>query len=264
MVANAAEGPPPPRVSPPGVTPGVDPVPPAPHPSAEANAPEGPHDLAARVDQRIAARFGQPNRVVAAVTLAVALGLISWIVLLGFTLPPRYDAGHWPLLWIGYDVAEVAVLAFAAWAAWFRRQVLATTALVAGVLLLCDAWFDIVTSWGHRDQWVTLATGLGAEIPLAVFFLWLYRTLLMRSLATFHELAHDGVVGQRLVDTPFVFLIDETGPAAGRAGDEVAGVAGTDAAVDGTQQGARGTEPPPGPTATGPATTEAPGGPSPP
>lgn len=163
---------------------------------------------------RLLARFGAPNRAVALLMLVIAVCLIPWIILLGFTLPPRYDAGHWPLLWIGYDVAEVAVLAFAAWAAWFRRQILAGTALVVAVLLFVDAWFDIVTSWGHSDQWVTLATGLGAEIPLALFFLWLYRTLILRSLAAFHEAAHDGIVTTRIVDSPFVFRIEDVGSAA--------------------------------------------------
>ena len=32
---------------------------------------------------------------------------------------------------------------------------------------------DILTSIGHKDQWITLATGLGSELPLALFFFWL-------------------------------------------------------------------------------------------
>lgn len=159
-------------------------------------------------EHRLFARLAAPNRVIAVVTLVAAAGLIPWIIFLGFTLPPRYDAGHWRLLWIGYDVAEVVVLAFVGWAAWFRRQILGSMALVAAVLLFSDAWFDIVTSWGHRDQWVTLATGLGVEIPLAIFFVWLYRRLMLRSLAAFHEVAHDGVVTSRLVDMPFVFSVE--------------------------------------------------------
>ncbi len=149
-------------------------------------------------------RFGTPHRVVAGVILVIAVALVPWIVFLGVTLPPRYEAGHWPLLWIGYDVAEVAVLLVAAWAAWFRRQILAATSLVAATLMLCDAWFDVVSSFGHRDQWVTLATAIGGEIPLAVFFLWLYHSIVMRSLIAYHEAVHDGerptsIVGARLL-----------------------------------------------------------------
>lgn len=155
------------------------------------------------------ARIGPANRVIAVVTLVTAVCLIPWIVFLGFSLPPHYDAGHWPLLWIGYDVAEMTVLAFAAWAAWFRREVLAPACLVVAVLLLCDAWFDVVTSWGHRDQWVTLATGLGAEIPLGIVFLWIYRLLVLKALAAFHESVHDGIVVSHLVDAPL--LVPEEG-----------------------------------------------------
>jgi hypothetical protein len=167
-------------------------------------------------DHHLVIHLASPNRVVAVGALVIATALISWIVFLGFTLPPRYTAGHWRLLWIGYDVAEAAVLVLVAWTAWFRRQALGTMALVAAVLLLCDAWFDIVTSWGHGDQWVTLATGLGAEIPLALLFLWVYRRLVLQSLAAFHAVAHDGVVTTRLFDAPFLFLTKVVGPPAGR------------------------------------------------
>jgi hypothetical protein len=123
--------------------------------------------------------------------LAMAAILVPWTVFLGLSLPPRYDAGHWNLLWTGFDVGLIVVLGYAGWAAWFHRQVLATTAIVAGTLLLCDAWFDIVTSIGRPDQWVTLLTGFGVEVPLAVFFLWLYRHIVLGTLAALYRLAGD-------------------------------------------------------------------------
>jgi hypothetical protein len=151
-------------------------------------------------------RFKSPNRAMAIGTAVLAGGLVPWIVLLGLTLPPRYDAGHWRVLWVGYDVGEVLVLAFAAWAAWFRRQILIPISLVTAVLLFCDAWFDIVISWGHRDEWVTLATGLGAEIPLGLFFLWLCRLLIRRSIQAFHEALGDDVATAQLLGQTFLFL----------------------------------------------------------
>ncbi len=151
-------------------------------------------------------RFKSPNRAVAIATAVLAGGLIPWIVLLALTLPPRYEAGHWQVLWVGYDVAEVLMLAFAAWASWFRRQILIPISLVTAVLLFCDAWFDIVTSWGHGDQWVTLATGLGAVIPLGLFFLWLSRLLVLRSIRAFHEALGDGVATAELLRQTLLFL----------------------------------------------------------
>jgi hypothetical protein len=124
--------------------------------------------------------------------------LVPWTAFLGVSLPPRYNAGHWNILWTGFDIALIAVLAYAAWAAWFRRQVLATTAIVAGTLLLCDGWFDIMTSIGRSDEWVTFLTGFGLEIPLAVFFLWLYRRIVLGSLATLYQQAGDMPPPRRL------------------------------------------------------------------
>lgn len=153
-------------------------------------------------------RFAPPNKVIAVVVLVMAAAMIPWIVFLGLTLPPRYDAGHWRLLWIGYDVAEVAALAYMAWAAWFRREILAATALVVAILMFCDAWFDIVTSFGHRDQWVTLATGFGVEIPIGLFFVWLYRRIVMRSITAYHQAARDGEQPRNLHTARMVFEAD--------------------------------------------------------
>jgi len=119
--------------------------------------------------------------IMASVLLVGAAALVPWTVFLGLSLPGTYDAGHWSLLWTGFDVVLLSVLGYAGWAAWFRRQILATTAIVAGTLLLCDAWFDTITSIGNRDEWLSLLTGFGAEIPLAVLFLCLYRHMPTRT-----------------------------------------------------------------------------------
>jgi hypothetical protein len=119
--------------------------------------------------------------------LVGAGALIPWTVFLALTLPPRYDAEHWRLLWTGFDAALVAVLLLAAWAAWYRRQILAAIAMVAGTLLVCDAWFDMVTSLGHRDEWLTMLTGFGAELPLGIFFFWLYRRMAMTTMSALHQ-----------------------------------------------------------------------------
>jgi len=116
---------------------------------------------------------------------AWAVALIPWTFFLAFSLPPRYDANHWRLLWTGFDAALICVLLLAAWAAWYRRQILAAITIVAGTLLYCDAWFDMVTSFGHRDEWLTLLTGFGLEVPLGSFFFWLYRRIVMSALTVF-------------------------------------------------------------------------------
>ena len=145
-----------------------------------------------RIKLRLQLLSERGSRFVSGLFLAVAVGMLPWVAFLGATLPPRYDAGHWNLLWVGFDVALISVLGYAAWAAWFRRQILASTALIAGTLLLCDAWFDVITSIGHRDQWLTLLTAVGGELPLAIVFFWLYRQIVLTTLATFRELLNLG------------------------------------------------------------------------
>jgi hypothetical protein len=150
----------------------------------------------------------------ASVLFIGAAGLIPWTVFLGLSLPGKYDAGHWGLLWTGFDVVLLAVLGYAGWAAWFRRQILATTAIVAGTLLLCDAWFDIITSIGNSDEWLSLLTGFGLEIPLAVFFLCLYRHIILRTLEALHLRLNDGPTPHRLRDAQILYLCrpDEMAP----------------------------------------------------
>lgn len=142
-----------------------------------------------RLDHHLHLALPRGAQILAVAFLAMAAVLIPWTVFLGVSLPPKYNAGHWNILWTGFDVALIAVLGYAAWAAWFHRQVLATTAVVAGTLLLCDGWFDIMTSIGRSDQWVTLLTGFGVEIPLAIFFLWLYRRIVLGAITTLYQLA---------------------------------------------------------------------------
>ena len=153
----------------------------------------------------------RPTQLLSTILLVAATALIVWTIFLGLTLPRKYDAGHWDLLWTGFDAALFCVLGYAAWAAWFRRQVLATTAIIAGTLLLCDAWFDIITSIGHRDQWLTLLTGLGGELPLAVFFFWLYRRIVLDTLAVFHQLLGEDPPPRRLRDVEILRLATRSG-----------------------------------------------------
>jgi hypothetical protein len=162
-------------------------------------------------DRRLHLSLSRRAQLLSTVFLAAATALIPWTIFLGLSLPPKYDAGHWNLLWTGFDVGLFCVLGYAAWAAWFRRQILAATAIVAGTLLLCDAWFDIITSIGHRDQWLTLLTGFGGELPLALFFFWLYRRIVLTTLVSFYRLVGDEPPPRRLRDARILRLPARSG-----------------------------------------------------
>jgi hypothetical protein len=47
-----------------------------------------------------------------------------------------------------------------------RRQVMLLTAFATGMLLICDAWFDLMTA-GPNDFWVSELTAAFGDLPLA-------------------------------------------------------------------------------------------------
>lgn len=119
------------------------------------------------------------------------LGLIPWIVYLGFSLPTEYHARNWPLAWIGFDIVLVLMMAATAYFGWKRRVVLLLPAFGTGLLLLVDAWFDIVTA-DAGDVWISLGTALIGEIPLAVLQIT-GAIMLLRFLILAHPLNDPGV-----------------------------------------------------------------------
>lgn len=124
--------------------------------------------------------------------IALLLGvmfLIPWTVYMAFSLPDNFSAHNWSIAWVGFDIALIAVLSFATWAAYFQKQVLVAAAIVAATLLICDAWFDVIMSLGTKDQAISIATALIVEIPLAVFFIVLARRIMRRTLGIFRALA---------------------------------------------------------------------------
>ncbi len=53
----------------------------------------------------------------------------------------------------------------------YKRRLLGVlTGVATGVLLLCDAWFDIMTA-APGDLWQSVAAAVVIEIPLAVFLM---------------------------------------------------------------------------------------------
>jgi hypothetical protein len=157
------------------------------------------------------ARLG---RLVAVAVGVAAFLMIPWTVFLGYTLPRRYDAKHWSLLWIGFDVILCAVLIAFAWLTWKRRQLMLMTAIIAGTLLFCDAWFDVITSWGNRDHWVTVFTALFAELPLAAFMFWLAYRAIRRSLAAYYALLGRSDQAPSLLHATGLYALADPEPAA--------------------------------------------------
>jgi hypothetical protein len=94
--------------------------------------------------------------------------LIPWTIGIALTLPRHYVVGNWPLAWTGFDLILLGCLSTTAWALWKRRQVAVPAAMITSALLLCDAWFDILTAHPGRCMILSIATAMFAELPVAI------------------------------------------------------------------------------------------------
>ena len=101
------------------------------------------------------------------VSIIACAVLVGWIIVLGLTLHRSFHTQHWKGAWIGFDL--ILLLAFAAtgWAFWRGRQVVIVCLIVTGTLLVCDAWFDVLLDAGTSDVWLSVASALIVELPLA-------------------------------------------------------------------------------------------------
>ena len=93
----------------------------------------------------------------------------------GATLPRRYGADHWRVAWGGFDVALALALAATAISVVRRSPFGEIAATVTGTLLVCDAWFDVLTSHGASDVAQAVVEALLIELPLAALCFWIAR-----------------------------------------------------------------------------------------
>jgi len=129
------------------------------------------HRLERPLDELVPAPVvARMRRLRLALMVGGAIGLIPWIVFLVTTLPANYVAHNWPATWVGFDVLLVAFMVTTAVLVFLRRQLVPLTAFTTGVLLICDAWFDVMTA-GPHDLWVSTLTATLVELPLAVILI---------------------------------------------------------------------------------------------
>ena len=130
-------------------------------------------DLLRRLQELIASEFALSRHLLTARRWFIGflalccVALIPWTIGLGLSLPRTYVAANWQVLWTGFDVALLVCLSVTAWSLWKQRQILVPASIITSVLLLCDAWFDLLTAHGHRQFILSAATALFGELPLA-------------------------------------------------------------------------------------------------
>ncbi|MCV7124744.1 hypothetical protein [Mycobacterium lacus] len=137
--------------------------------------PEQRRELISRLEQPLnelvdPAALMRMRRIRFGLIVGGSIALMPWIVYLALTLPQNYVAHNWPATWVGFDIVLVGFMATTAVLGYLRRQLLLLTAFTTGVLLICDAWFDIMTA-GPDDFWLSVGTALLAEVPLAILMI---------------------------------------------------------------------------------------------
>jgi hypothetical protein len=124
--------------------------------------------------------------------LAGAVALLPWIVYLAVTLPRRSLDVHYKASWVGFDLLLVIALVRTAYMAFKVDARIQLTATAAATLLIVDAWFDVTTSHGRANVLQALLLAVFAEIPIAIFCIYVAR----RVSAYVFELAHLERIGR--------------------------------------------------------------------
>ena len=107
------------------------------------------------------------RRLGALFSIICCTALVGWIIVLWLTLHRHFTATHWRLAWVGFDIVLLAAFAVTGWAFWRGRQIVIACLLVTGALLCCDAWFDVILDLGTSGVWMSIASALFIELPLA-------------------------------------------------------------------------------------------------
>ncbi|OBI68117.1 hypothetical protein [Mycobacterium sp. E796] len=111
-------------------------------------------------------RVLQIRRIRAWLALCAAITLIPWTVYLALTLPQDYTAQHWQATWVGFDILLLAFMVATAVLGFLQHRLLTLFAFTTGVLLVCDAWFDVLTAEAGDLFLSALIAGV-VELPLA-------------------------------------------------------------------------------------------------
>jgi hypothetical protein len=141
----------------------------------DALKPEERAELISRLEQPLndlidPVYLGRIRRIRLSVMIGSSIAMIPWLAYLYVTLPDRYVAHNWTVTWVGFDILLVVFMLATAVLGYLRRQLLMLAAFTSGVLLICDAWFDLMTA-GPRDLWLSVTTALLIEVPLAIFMI---------------------------------------------------------------------------------------------
>ena len=144
--------------------------------------PENADDLVSQLDDMVSPAAEPENKVLVDDARVVrwagplfvifAVIMVPWTVYIAETLPARQFSPHNDVAWAGFDVILLLALAATGYTALRRSRYLAMAATATAVLLVVDAWFDLMTTPSSQIvQSIVLAAVV--ELPLAVVCGWL-------------------------------------------------------------------------------------------
>ncbi len=114
-------------------------------------------------------------RWVAPAFLVIGVGLIPWTIVLALTLPNRHGTHHYGLAWTGFDLALAGMLVAPAVGAARRSSWLQGSATAAATLLVCDAWFDVLSSVTNGELVLSIVLAVFVELPVAAACMFVAR-----------------------------------------------------------------------------------------
>ena len=138
--------------------------------------PEARRELVARLARPLsdvvedASQLRTQRRLRLGLAATAAILLVPWTIYLAVSLPGRHQVRTWGPLWVGFDGIELLLMALTFWLSAQRRVVGLLAAFATGVVLLCDAWFDLFTS-APGDLWQAVLAAVLVEIPLALILM---------------------------------------------------------------------------------------------
>jgi hypothetical protein len=109
--------------------------------------------------------------------LICAVVLLPWATFLIVTLPRNYTANHWRVAWGGFDLGLGIAMVATALAVARRSPFAEVAAAITGTLLVCDAWFDVLTTRTTGELIVAALEAALVELPLAVLCFWMATNL---------------------------------------------------------------------------------------
>ncbi len=118
----------------------------------------------------------RPRGWLAPLFFLAGLGLLPWTAYLIVTLPSRHlETNYYDLAWGGFDVALAGLLVATGVGLLRRRLWVQNTATAAATMLVCDAWFDVLTSRSGAERGMAVVLAVLVELPSAVVCLLIAR-----------------------------------------------------------------------------------------